>query len=148
MPPIREQDIQRAVFDHIRWRRMPGVFAFHVPNAGKRNSVEAAILEALEARAGVPDVFALRDGRCYALELKTKTGRLTSVQKHAMAVLERAGALTTVCRGLDPALHTLERRSLPPAGRWWAEGHTVERPLMNGRPASNEFTPDIGPSRW
>jgi hypothetical protein len=143
VPPIRERDIQRAVFDHIRGRRMPGVFAFHVPNAGKRNSVEAAILEALEARAGVPDVFAIRDGRCYALERKTKTGRLTSVQKHAMAVLERAGALTTVCRGLDPALHTLERLR---AGRWWAEGHTVERPL-DGRPASNGFTPEIGPSR-
>jgi hypothetical protein len=96
--PIREQDIQRAVFDHLRWRGMRGVFAVHVPNRRKRNSVEAAILEAL-------------------VELKTKTGRLTSVQKHAMAVLERAGALTTVCRGLDPALHTLERWTLLRAGR-------------------------------
>jgi hypothetical protein len=146
VPPIREQYIQRAVFDHIRWRRMPGVFAFRVPNAGKHNSVEAAILEALKARAGVPDVFAIGDGRCYALELKTKTGRLTSIQKHAMAVLERAGALTTVCRRPDPALHPLKRWSLLRAGRWWAEGLTVERPL-NGRPASNGFTPDIGPSR-
>jgi hypothetical protein len=25
--PIREQDIQRAVFDHLRWRGMRGVFA-------------------------------------------------------------------------------------------------------------------------
>ena len=127
MLPIREQDTQRAVFDHLRWRGMRGVFAVHVPNRRKRNSVEAAILEAL-------------------VELKTKTGRLTSVQKHAMAVLERAGALTTVCRGLDPALHTLERWTLLRAGRWWAEGHTVARP-MNGRPASNGFTPVIGPSR-
>ena len=28
---LRESDIQRAVFDHLRWRGVPGVFASHVP---------------------------------------------------------------------------------------------------------------------
>src|SRR2546421_7946782 len=68
----REQDIQRAVFDHLRWRGVPGVFAFHVPNGGKRNRVEAAIFKGLGTRDGVPDMLAVYDSRCYAMELKTE----------------------------------------------------------------------------
>jgi hypothetical protein len=107
VPPIREQYIQRAVFDHIRWRRMPGVFAFRVPNAGKRNSVEAGILKGLSTRAGLPDVFAVHQGRCYAIELKTESGRFSRLQRNAIAASERAGALTAVCRGLDAALNIM-----------------------------------------
>jgi hypothetical protein len=31
-----EAAIQRAVFQHLRTRAVPGVFAFHVPNGGYR----------------------------------------------------------------------------------------------------------------
>jgi len=116
---LRESDIQRAVFDHLRWRGVPGVFAFHVPNGGKRDRIEAAIFKGLGARAGVPDVFAVHQGRCYAIELKTEAGRLTKVQAEAIATLERAGAVTAVCRGLDAALHTLAAWGLLRNGRWW-----------------------------
>jgi hypothetical protein len=107
-PLVYEDAIQRAVFDHLRWRAAPGVFAFHVPNGGKRSVTEAAIFKGLGARAGVPDVIVIHRGRCYALELKTEIGRLTKVQAEAIAALERAGAATAVCRGLDAALHRLE----------------------------------------
>jgi hypothetical protein len=40
-----EQQIQRAVLDHLRWRAVPGAFAFHVPNGGWRSAVEAAIFK-------------------------------------------------------------------------------------------------------
>ena len=106
--PVREDDIQRAMFDHLRWRGVPGVFAFHPPNGGKRNRIEAAIFRGLGARAGVPDIIAVHGGRCYAIEIKTEIGRLTKVQNEAIAALERAGAVTAVCRGLIAALHTLE----------------------------------------
>ena len=36
-----EQTIQRAVFEHLAWRRAPGVFAFRVPNGGWRSRTEA-----------------------------------------------------------------------------------------------------------
>jgi hypothetical protein len=55
--PIREQDIQRAVFDHLRWRGMRGVFAVHVPNRRERNSVEAAILNGRPASNGFTPVI-------------------------------------------------------------------------------------------
>jgi hypothetical protein len=97
-----------ALFEHLRWRGAPGVFAFHVPNGGKRTPAEAAIFKGVGARAGVPDVIAIHQGRCYAVELKTDVGRLTNVQAAALAALERAGALTAVCRGLDAALHRFE----------------------------------------
>jgi hypothetical protein len=60
-----EQAIQRALFAHLRVRATPGVFAFHVPNGGWRSRIEAAILKGLGVRAGVPDVFLVKDGRTY-----------------------------------------------------------------------------------
>jgi len=106
--PLGEGAIQRAVFSHLEWRGAPGVYAFHVPNGGKRTPAEAAIFKGLGARAGTPDVIVIHSGRCYAIELKTERGRLTMVQREAIAALERAGASTAVCRGLDAALHRLE----------------------------------------
>jgi hypothetical protein len=71
-----ENLIQRAVFEHLRVRSAPGVFAFHPANGGWRSPIEAAILKGLGVRAGVPDVIAVKDGRTYALELKPPGGRL------------------------------------------------------------------------
>ena len=52
-----ENLIQRAIFQHLKARKAPGVFAFHVPNGGKRKSIEAAIMKGLGVTAGVPDVI-------------------------------------------------------------------------------------------
>jgi hypothetical protein len=32
-----EQQIQRAIIDHLKWRAVPGCFYFHCPNGGMRN---------------------------------------------------------------------------------------------------------------
>jgi hypothetical protein len=58
-----EQQIQRAVFEHLAIRGAPAVFAFHPANGGWRTRVEAAILKAMGVRAGVPDVIAIEGGR-------------------------------------------------------------------------------------
>src|SRR5271169_3463158 len=65
-----EQQIQRAVFEHLAIRAASAVFAFHPPNGGWRSRVEAAILKGVGVRAGLPDVVAVKNGQCYALELK------------------------------------------------------------------------------
>jgi len=57
-----EDQIQRAIFQHLRARKAPGTFAFHVPNGGKRRPIEAAILKGLGVVAGVPDVVLIRAG--------------------------------------------------------------------------------------
>ena len=103
-----EQQIQRAVFEHLAMRAASTVFAFHPANGGWRSRVEAAILKGMGVRAGVPDIIAIKGGQCYALELKASDGRLTPVQRDAHAALVAAGATVGVAYGLDDALARLE----------------------------------------
>src|SRR5262245_17289265 len=91
-----EAAIQRAVFAHLRARASPGVFAFHPANGSYRKPIEAAILKGMGVVAGVPDVIAIYQGRCYALELKAEGGTVTVKQLRAIAALEAAGAFTAV----------------------------------------------------
>jgi hypothetical protein len=103
-----EATIQRAVFAHLRARGAPGVFAFHPANGGYRKPVEAAILKGLGVVAGVPDVFAVYNGKCFALELKAEGGRATDKQLETIAALREAGAFTAIAEGFDRALACLE----------------------------------------
>ena len=80
-----EQQIQRAVFEHLAIRAASTVFAFHPANGGWRSRVEAAILKGMGVKAGVPDIIAIKGGQCYALELKAPGGRLTPAQRDAHA---------------------------------------------------------------
>jgi hypothetical protein len=106
---IRPEDIiQRAVFDHLRVRCAPGVFAFHPANGGWRSRVESAILKGLGVRAGVPDVIAIHRGEVFALEIKTENGKATTAQLQAIKDMRRAGGHAEVCHGLDHALAQLE----------------------------------------
>jgi hypothetical protein len=103
-----EAAIQRAVFQHLRARGAPGVFAFHPANGGYRKPVEAAIMKGLGVRAGVPDIIAIHNGRCFAMELKVEGGRATDKQLECIAALREAGAFTCIAEGLDRALACLE----------------------------------------
>ena len=103
-----EQQVQRAVFQHLTIRAAPGTYAFHPANGGWRSRVEGAIFKGMGVRAGTPDIVAIKGGRCYALELKAPDGRLTPVQRDAHAALTAAGATVEVAYGLDDALARLE----------------------------------------
>jgi hypothetical protein len=103
-----EAAIQRAVFQHLRARAAPNVFAFHPANGGYRKPIEAAIMKGMGVVAGVPDIIAIHDGRVYALELKAEGGRATPKQQEAIAAMEAAGAFTAIAEGLDRALACLE----------------------------------------
>ena len=103
-----EDIIQRAVFEHLRVRCAPGIFAFHPANGGWRSHIEAAILKGLGVRPGMPDVIAVKDGRTYALEIKPPGGRLTAAQNAAHAGLRRAGAEVAVAYGIDTAITVCE----------------------------------------
>lgn len=103
-----EQAIQKAVFQHLAARAMPGVYAFHCPNGGKRSKIEASIFKSLGVRAGVPDIIAIYRGTVHALELKASYGRLSPNQKQALEDLKAAGAHTAIAHSLDEALVTLE----------------------------------------
>jgi hypothetical protein len=107
-----EQVIQRAVFDHLRTRAAPGVFAFHPPNGGYRKSIEAAILKGLGVMAGVPDVIVVHQGRTYAFELKAEGGSATRKQRETIAAMEAAGAYCCIAEGIDRALAVLQQWGL------------------------------------
>jgi VRR-NUC domain len=107
-----EQQLQRAVFQHLRARGAPNVFAFHPANGGFRTPAEAAIFKGLGVVPGVPDVIIIRDGKTYALELKAEGGRVTPAQEKAIDDLRRAGADAGIAVGIDDALEWLEERQL------------------------------------
>jgi len=109
MPRYRpEEAIQRAVFAHFAVRGARGVFAFHPANGGYRLPVEAAVLKGLGLVPGVPDVIAIYQGQCFALELKAPGGCVSEQQRAVIAAMEAAGATCGIAEGLDAALRTLE----------------------------------------
>jgi hypothetical protein len=107
-----EDAIQRAVFQHLKARKAPGVFAFHVPNGGARKPIEASIIKGLGVTAGVPDVIAIKEGRTFALELKTETGKPSAQQLLTIEAMQAAGVTVDIAYGLDAALAWLEQHQL------------------------------------
>jgi hypothetical protein len=108
----QEQIIQRAVFQHIRARGVPGLFAFHPANGGYRTRIEGAVLKGLGVVAGVPDLILIDRARVYGLELKADGNKPTPTQSEIMAAMERAGATVAHAQGLDAALAQLEQWGL------------------------------------
>jgi len=107
-----EQQIHKALWQHITTRPAPGLFAFHPANGGYRSRTEAAIFAGLGVVPGVPDLILIHDGQTYGLELKADRGRLSPAQTECHARLEAAGAIVAVARGLDAAIAQLEEWGL------------------------------------
>jgi hypothetical protein len=58
--------------------------------------------------AGTPDVLLWHDGKNFALELKSETGRVSTAQIEMLDRLSAAGVATAVCHGIDEAVMRLE----------------------------------------
>jgi len=106
---MTENQIQKAVFDHIRQRGVPGVIAFHPKNGGihqrgRRRGINAG----LGVKSGVSDIIALYRGKAYAIELKAEKGRPTVEQMQFVSDWNSAGGFATIVVGLDQALKVLE----------------------------------------
>ena len=104
-----EQQIQKAVLEHLAWRGVPGLWWCHVPNGGYRTAIEAAIFKGLGLIPGVPDLLLVYRGQLYALELKAEGGRLspnTQIATHER--MRAAGVVVGVAYGIDEALAWLE----------------------------------------
>jgi len=107
-----EQLIHRAVVGHLQARGTKGLVFWHHPAGGRRSPIEARIFKGLGAKAGLPDLLILRDGRLYGLELKAAKGRTSMAQITMHLELERAGATMGTAYGLDEALAWLEGKGL------------------------------------
>jgi len=103
-----EQQIHKAVVQHLRMRGVPGLVWWHTPNGGARSKTEGGIFKAMGVRAGVADFILVRQAKIYALELKAEGGRASESQLKFLSDIDAAGAHTAMPEGLDAALATLE----------------------------------------
>lgn len=106
-----EDQLHKAVVEHLRLRSKPGVVFWHTPNGGARNRVTGAMLKAFGTRAGVPDLlFVLPpNGRLAGLELKAPRGKVTAQQREFGRDLLEAGGLWSWENNIDDVLATLDR---------------------------------------
>ena len=103
-----EAALQRAVFEHLRWRGVPGWQFWATPNAARRSPQLGAELKRQGMTAGVGDISIVSPtGRYHELELKTATGRLSAAQRERQDALKASGVICATAYGLDAALAIL-----------------------------------------
>jgi hypothetical protein len=116
--PRRRQQPERDLLhiplcQHLGWRAHPTVVWWHTPSGGSRHKAEAANLQKMGTKRGLPDLLLLHAGVLHALELKNgKAGRVSPAQSEMLIALAKAGCRTAVARDLDEALHVLEHWDL------------------------------------
>ena len=103
-----ENQIHVAVVEHLRARCLPGVHWHHPATGELRDDGTARKLQRMGARAGLPDLLLLIDGRLHGLELKRDHGgRLSHDQRAMHQELIAAGAVVATAHGVDQALAIL-----------------------------------------
>ena len=100
-----ESALQRACVGWFRLQyRHHAQLLFAVPNGGGRSRVEAAIMKGEGVLAGVADLIFLEARGGYGslcIEMKTKDGRQSKLQKEWQHIAEAAGNRYIVCRSFD-----------------------------------------------
>ena len=82
-----------------------------MPNGGKRNAREAAILKAEGVTAGVADAILLvpnQEHHALLVEFKTESGRQSEHQKQWQADAEAQGYQYEIIKNLDTFIATIE----------------------------------------
>jgi len=106
-----EESIQKQIVLWCKQHDNPKFHGiFHVPNGDFRDKRTAIKLKKMGVKAGIPDLMLpLENGKVFWLELKTKKGKLSAVQKVVIAKLKKKGHLVEVAFGYDQAVEILER---------------------------------------
>lgn len=79
---------------------------FHIPNGGTRHPAEAVHLKRMGVKAGVPDLFLpfpVKPFHGLWIEMKSETGRATSLQRDWIEQLRLFGYAAYVCMGFKSA---------------------------------------------
>ncbi|MGY3615705.1 hypothetical protein [Bradyrhizobium sp. USDA 10063] len=106
-----EHALQVQVLDVINVGKIhPDIFAFAIPNAGRRGFQTATKMKAEGLKAGIADVcIMMPESRTGWLELKTLRGRQSDHQKGFEARCIRLGHPYALARNLDEAITALRR---------------------------------------
>lgn len=98
---LLEKDIQKQILDYLKIKRV-----FHW-----RNNVGAGKLQGGRfvqfGVAGAPDVFAIKHGVCYGLEVKRPGKKQSPLQKEFGDKMTEAGAKYMVVTSLDDVMAVL-----------------------------------------
>ena len=106
---LDENDIHRAVVQHLNARAVPDLVFFHPANGGWRNHIEAARFVGLGVIPGVADLILLHGGTFHALEIKRDAkARVSPAQRRFIEAVRQAGGLAEIGYGLDNSLRILE----------------------------------------
>ena len=102
----------------IKWTQLPQVrekypelkLLHHIPNGGKRDSIEAKHLKIQGVKSGVPDLclpVARKNYHGLYIELKTETGRPSDNQKWWIEQLNGQRYKAVICHGWEEAKQCL-----------------------------------------
>lgn len=101
-PEASEDVIHVSILDYLDTVLPKGATpAWHTPNGGKRNIGTARKMKAFGTRAGFPDLAFLWQGKFYALEVKTSTGKQRQTQKDWEKYITDAGGFYAIVRSID-----------------------------------------------
>ena len=104
-----ENKIQCEIIKYCR-AHYPLKLAFHVDNGHAESVGEAMQAKRMGRLSGIPDLcIPLQNGGVLWLELKTKSGHLSKIQKERHAQLEKQGHLVKTTYGLMEAIALLEK---------------------------------------
>lgn len=108
-----EDSFQIDVVEFLALGLTDGAWFCHVPNGGKRSKAEGGKFKAMGVKAGCPDLLVVWRGRSFWIELKTRTGTLSTNQKNTHAALIGAGSPVATCRSLADIETTLRGWGIP-----------------------------------
>ena len=98
----------------IKWTQLPSIreqypelkLLHHIPNGGKRDTIEAKHLKAQGVKSGVPDLclpVARKEYHGLYIEMKTETGKPSDNQKWWIEQLNGQKYKAVICHGWEEA---------------------------------------------
>ncbi len=101
-----EQQIKNSILD---WLRLHNIFAWPNDSTGVYD-VRKGVFRRKQSRHhvnGVSDILGVHLGRPVAIEVKSKTGRVSEVQKQFLENFKQAGGIAIVARSIDEVAEAL-----------------------------------------
>lgn len=93
-----EKETQKAAIEYLTIKNI-----FHWRNnSGATKTIGGGFMRF--GAVGSPDIFAIRDGKIYGLEIKDVKGRLSEGQKIFQEKMNAAGGIYVIVRSIDDVL--------------------------------------------
>lgn len=122
-PVVREHPIQKQLCDLLRLELAPagkvsryGVVWWSIDHANYAGEVPGLRI-GRGIIAGIPDLYILRHGRSYFVEIKADDGQMSEPQRSVCSAVLAGGGRVAVVRDAEEMLHVLDAWAIPRAHR-------------------------------